>query len=101
MTGVIEGVASCSDDETYRAWWASNRDRGYVVNVRHSLVPSYMVLHRASCWTMAPDRYARGALTERSYRKVCSVDVANLKLWAKQHGRTDGSFSKYCQICDP
>ena len=37
-----------NSDTDYQAWLSAN-PTGFVLNARRSLVPSYMVLHRASC----------------------------------------------------
>ena len=89
------------NDSTYQAWLRAN-PRGYLVNARRSINPSYLVLHRANCHhvsrysTSAPD----GAFTERGYIKICSTDLSELRNWVKNHGRWDGTFSKECGFCN-
>jgi hypothetical protein len=88
------------NDHSYQRWLVAN-PHGYVINTRRRLSPSYMVLHRASCSSIR--KYSSvalpGALTERSYVKVCAAGVADLRNWLRQHGRTDGAPSKECGLC--
>lgn len=89
-----------SDDVSYLAWTAAHPD-GFVLNVRRSPDPDYVILHRASCGSISNDKQAPGAFTARAYRKVCAITEAELKLAAKDEGRSDGSFSKRCGLCRP
>ncbi len=90
----------CNDDFSYLAWIAAHPD-GYVLNVRRSADPDYVVLHRAGCNSISNDKQAPGAFTGKSYRKICAASVAELQLAAKRAGRSDGSFSKRCGLCRP
>ena len=86
-----------NDDAAYLEWLARNPD-GYVVNVRETLSPDYVVLHRATCPTISGPQEP-GAYTERSYRKLCGrtlADVAEAPTWCR---RARGSFTKRCSIC--
>lgn len=89
-----------NSDKDYQSWLSSNPS-GFVLNARRSLVPSYMVLHRASCPSIS--QYTRmahaGGFTERGYVKVCATDVSALRAWVRQHGRPDSSFSRKCSHC--
>jgi hypothetical protein len=87
------------DDAGYLAW-ASSNPAGFVLNVRATNDPSYVVLHRANCRSIQAAR-PPGAYTARGYRKVCSPSLADLESWAKAHGRPDGTFSKLCGVCRP
>jgi hypothetical protein len=91
-----------SDDESYQRWLAANPD-GYVINTGRGKPPSYMVLHRARCRKISDyNKVAReGGFTERDLIKVCSMNLADLRNWVRQHGRTDGSFSGKCGLCKP
>ena len=87
------------DDAGYLDWVSRNRD-GYVVNVRRTLTPDYVILHRATCSSISASHEA-GAYTERSYRKLCGrtmTDVVEAPLWC---GRHRGSFTKRCSLCKP
>ena len=89
-----------SNDDAYQAWLVAH-PRGYVLNVRRNLAPSYMVLHRTSCYTIRNyhERSKPGGFTERGYIKVCADELADLRAWVRRHGRPDGSFSKECSRC--
>jgi len=102
MTDARCWVLFAGNDSAYFAW-ISSHPTGYVLNIRRQDDLKYVVLHRASCRTVNPARAGTepGAFTERSYRKVCSDSIESLRTWARQYGRSDGSFSKCCSICDP
>jgi hypothetical protein len=93
-------VIRFSDDDEGYLDWVSAHPEGFVLNVRRVPDPSYVVLHRASCGSIS-GKQARGAFTERKYRKVCADSVAALSIAAQREGRTDGSFSKRCGHCRP
>src|SRR5688572_30744776 len=86
-------------DEAYHQWRHAHPG-GFVLNVRRSLRPDYMVLHAADCGHIRTHS-SPGAFTERSYRKVCATDPELLRDWAREHGRSDGTFSKECPDCRP
>jgi hypothetical protein len=94
---MIEFVA---DDLSYLAWVAAHPD-GYVLNVRRSPDPRYVILHRADCTSISNETHAPGAYTGRSYRKICASSEAELHAGAKGEGRSDGTFSKRCGHCCP
>ncbi|MCI0396409.1 MAG: hypothetical protein L0322_15935 [Chloroflexi bacterium] len=83
--------------------WLDQHPAGYVINTPRGRPTSYMLLHRATCWTIGPKNrnVPPGGFTERDYIKVCAEDVATLRVWTQANGRTDGSFSKVCAICSP
>lgn len=89
-----------NDDEGYLAWISENRD-GYVLNIRQTPDADYVVLHRASCDSIATKNRTQGAYTTRGYRKICAKTADDLKTAAKKEGRNDGSFSKRCGLCHP
>jgi hypothetical protein len=88
------------DDLNYLAWVATHPD-GYVLNVRRSPDPRYVILHRANCTTISTETHAPGAYTARGYRKICVSTEAMLQAAAKREGRSDGTFSKRCSHCLP
>ena len=88
------------NDFKYLAWTAAHPN-GFILNVRYHPILGTVVLHRANCKTISIDKHKSGAFTERSYRKICSATVAELQAAAKNEGRSDGSFSKRCSLCDP
>jgi hypothetical protein len=87
------------DDAGYLDWIARHLN-GFVLNVRETPDPEYVVLHRARCPSISTSREP-GAYTERSYRKYCSESVEDLRHAARQEGRRDGSFSRRCGMCGP
>lgn len=95
MTTMFDG-----DDTAYQEWLTQN-PTGVVLNSWRAISPSYMVLHRAYCPTVRPDSGITkpGGFTERKYIKICAAEVADLRHWVRQHGRTDGSFSVECSKC--
>ena len=91
--------AFADDDTGYMGWLATNAE-GFVVNIRASAGPSYVVLHRANCRHIASAR-DDGAYTGRGYRKVVSTSLDRLRAYARSIGRWDGSFSQACRHCAP
>lgn len=89
-----------NDDHGYLAWLVAN-PMGYVLNVRHDPDPGYVVLHRASCGTIGSPKQKTGAFTERSFRKWVANSKVALKAAARNEGRSDGSFSNRCGLCNP
>ena len=89
-----------NDDLNYLAWTAAN-PYGFVLNVRRVADPDYVILHRASCGSISTDKQAPEAFTGRGYEKICAASVTELQLAAKREGRSDGSFSKRCGLCQP
>jgi hypothetical protein len=88
------------DDLGYLAWIAAYPD-GFVLNVRCSPDPHCVVLHRANCTSISNDTHEPRAYTGRNHRKICATNEAELKLAAKDQGRSDGTFSKCCGLCRP
>jgi hypothetical protein len=89
-----------TDDDQGHLGWLANYPAGFVVNVRRVAGPSYAVLHRATCHTIASAR-DDGAYTERAYRKVVASDLDSLRSFTRSIGRQDGSFSGVCGHCHP
>lgn len=79
--------------------WATHNPDGWVLNVRRRMSPDYVVLHRSDCPTLGALRYANGALTERSYRKVGSDSERELLDWVRTHVPNAPTFSKRCTRC--
>lgn len=89
-----------SDDDQAYTDWLTDHPNGFVVNVRRTASPSYMVLHRAICRHIATER-DDGAYTGRGYRKIVSTTLDDLRAYARSIGRGDGSFSQTCRHCAP
>ena len=91
------------DEGGYMAWLNAH-PHGFVVNSQKKIIPSYLVLHRASCAHISKyTEKARppGGFTERQYIKICAPTINKLRTWVKKNGRPDGSFSKECGLCKP
>lgn len=88
-----------NDDAGYLNWIAEN-PKGFVLNVERSPRPEYLILHRATCSTIAKLR-ENGAYTDRGYQKIVAIELTELQGYARQIGRPDGSFSKTCGHCGP
>ncbi len=89
-----------SDDSRYLEWVATHPE-GFVLNMRRSRDPNYVVLHRATCWTVSKSGHSDGAYTQHGYRKAVALTVDELRVVARQEGRSDGTFSKCCAHCYP
>jgi hypothetical protein len=59
------------------ASWISAHPEGFVLNTAANPSATYMVLHKATCPLISPARMgvARGACTQKQYRKVCAEDA--------------------------
>lgn len=88
------------DDAGYKKWLESN-PQGFVINTNRSPDPKYMPLHKATCNFVSNfSNNTPGAFTERTYMKVCSSNVDDLREWVKTKGRPDGTFTGNCH-CKP
>ncbi len=81
--------------------WLAKQPEGYVANLRKTLSPHYIVLHKANCRTISASRYPEGAMTERDYRKLGAADVDDILAWIR--GNIDGAngLTKRCGRCCP
>lgn len=71
------------NDGAYLEWLKANPN-GFVVNARTRDDPSYLVLHRATCWTISrAGSKPGGGFTERAYRKLCADSVEELSSLAE------------------
>ena len=91
------------DDAGYLRW-ISEHPNGYVVNTRRWIDPDYLVLHRASCFSI--NRYLNmhenpGGFTEREYRKLCSTSLSELEAHLRRIIREPDPFSNVCSLCAP
>jgi 5-methylcytosine-specific restriction protein A len=91
-----------SNDKAYLAW-IRDHPNGFVINTPRNRSTDYMLLHRATCYSIARyhPRANVGGFTERDYVKICADDVRSLQVWVRQNGREDGSFSSECGMCQP
>jgi len=91
---VIEFV---DNDQGFFDWMAQNPG-GYFVNTNRGVNPSYMVLHRSGCQHTKGTPRSGNEFTNK-YIKICAPAIEQLHNWVKNHGRSDGSFSKECKNC--
>jgi hypothetical protein len=79
--------------------WLHDHPAGFVVNTTRRYNPSYMVLHKTSCYSISrtTDQMDENPFTGRGYVKICSIDQDGLLVWIRQQGGT--GFTKRCSIC--
>ena len=84
-----------NDDEGYLRWLKQNAS-GFVVNSYNKPVPEYLIMHRATCWTISTD--ARTNWTTTGFIKICSSDKTELEMWA---AKEVGGKPHHCGVCNP
>jgi len=84
-----------NDDEAYLQWLTGN-SAGFVVNSYLHPSPDYLILHRATCWTISTP--ARTNWTTTGFIKLCSSNRRELEKWAEKE--VNGELHP-CQICKP
>jgi hypothetical protein len=82
------------DDAGYLSWLSRNPD-GYVVSANRNPSPGYLILHRATCRTIA-EGPANGGRWTMDYIKVCG-NRAELERWAQN---VVGGPLKPCVHCE-
>jgi hypothetical protein len=92
---VTDDIEVFRDAEAEYLAWIARHPAGWVVNCTRSLIPSYLILHRADCWTIGPQ--GAGNYTTRDYVKVCSLDRSALDSWAE--GSVGGEVA-LCGFCE-
>ena len=85
-----------NDDAGYLRWLAIH-PQGYVINSSRPPIPTYLMLHRSSCWTIS-DRPANGGSWTIDMFKLCSENKDALERWAV--GVVAGQVTP-CKICRP
>lgn len=83
------------DDKAYLRWLTQN-SKGLVVNSYLHPSPEYLILHRATCWTISTD--ARTNWTTTGFIKICSLEEEELGAWAEKE--VGGQLHR-CKICNP
>ncbi len=78
------GDDGSNEDERYLRWLADHPG-GFVLNCNRSPKPSYLVLHRATCWSISGTP-SPGQSWTREYRKICADTVSELEKWASPYG---------------
>jgi hypothetical protein len=85
------------DDDAGYLQWVNTNHNGFVVNCYRQPSPRYLMLHRATCRTIA-GHPARGESWTVDYIKICSLNRVELEAWTKDK---IGGKLRYCQICKP
>ena len=85
------------DDQGYLQWLGTH-PRGYVLNALPSVGAKYLVLHRATCWTINGIP-TNGKRFTHTYTKLCFVLRADFEAWEKQQDVV-GQWAP-CRICNP
>lgn len=80
----------------YRAWVKEN-PQGYVLNTNRVPSASYLILHRADCWTITGEP-TRGEYWTKDFSKVCGDSIAEIQDWAE---RGVGGSLQACRLCNP
>lgn len=90
-----------NDDNKYLNWMASNPTY-FVVNALRSLNSNYLVLHKSKCPHISTtSRLKKGAYTERTFVKIGSDDLNQLKNWFSEKSKNfNGNFDE-CKTCNP
>jgi hypothetical protein len=100
----MTAIEFIKNDKGYNNWLKNHED-GFVINTRSNKPSSYMILHKASCYKIKYLCYKHnaryGGFTHRAYIKICGENIADLQIWVKNHGRTNGTFSAKCGLCKP
>jgi hypothetical protein len=86
------------DDAGFRNWRDQGPD-GFVVNTSRTPSPNYLILHRASCRSLAPANEHERNWT-MAYIKFCALQPEDLEKWARQHVTVDAQL-KPCSNCRP
>lgn len=94
-------TAHVFQDDTEFLDWTKDHPEAYVINFRANRSADYVVLHRATCRTIAVSSATGGPLTTGAYRKVGSQNLRVFDDWIP-HNITNGiCVSDECVICKP
>jgi hypothetical protein len=88
-----------SSDASFREW-SSAFPTGFVLDLRANLSPEYIMLHKPTCRHIAYP-YHHGASTERGYRKVGALTVAELAGWISANLPDARCITAACKSCAP
>lgn len=91
------GVRVFQDEDRRYLAWLNEHPTGFVLNTYRSPTPSYLRLHRSTCWTISGTP-ARGRRWTDDYIKVCSDDAAAITKWAREE---IGGEPVPCSHCAP
>lgn len=93
-------VKEFKNDQEYLAW-LSGHPSGYVLNLHRKPKRQYLVLHRATCRSIAvkPEGHSDGGFTERVFRKLVSEEEQLLRNWLREQPERFTDFSSVCGLC--
>jgi hypothetical protein len=94
-----ELVTKFIDDDEGFISWRDSHPNGYILNTTRTPTPSYLVLHRTSCYTMNKLRpgYEHWAY---QYIKICADRAEDLAAWARVNVSSTAQL-RACKICKP
>lgn len=90
-------ISFVDDDAGYVGWIAAHPD-GYVLNHQRKPSGRYLVLHRATCYTMGPRDAGDSRTWTTAYPKTCAASTADLDSWAVSN---TAARPKRCAVCRP
>jgi hypothetical protein len=90
-------VTTFREDESGYAAWLQRNPIGFVINSNPTPSPSYLKLHRATCYSIGGTP-SRGRRWTVAYMKVCGNNVEELDRWAE---REAGAHPDRCPHCLP
>lgn len=82
----------------YREWVKAN-PTGYVLNLHREPQPIYLILHRADCHTINPERAPKTQNWTGDYVKKCSSDRRGFQEWADQRFGKGNHDLRPCWFC--
>lgn len=91
------GVTTFIDDDAGYLNWVKSNPQGFVLNCERNPRPTYLYLHRATCFAIT-GRPTSGKLLTKDYIKICSSNREQLEQWAKRE--VEGLLHP-CRICNP
>ncbi|MFA5963767.1 MAG: hypothetical protein WC804_07085 [Sphingomonas sp.] len=94
-------TAQLFNDDTEFLEWTKGHPEAFVLNFRANRSADYIVLHRASCRTIAVSNAASGPLTTGAYRKVGGRDPTIFDTWIQRNIAGGQCVSDECIICKP
>jgi hypothetical protein len=77
------------DDRAYESWLEGNRS-GFVVNCRREPTSAYLILHRASCWTInGRQRWTTGGYVKAALPRFSSFNDGQKRELGESFVRVD------------
>lgn len=79
--------------------WIKDHPNGYVLNCEKSPRATYLILHKASCYTINDLQKQAESWTEK-YNKICSIDIKEIEVWAQKNVPGYQGL-RHCAKCEP